>query len=79
MLVLYLRSVISEGPDSGGDKLVCLQWSLCEGPDRSVCGSSDPSEVCMTELLRRGYLPLALPFGDTSPLQMESWNLGGLL
>lgn len=59
MLVFYLRSVSSEGPDTGGDG-----WSAFSG-------------VCVGALI--GHLPLALPFGDNPPPQMESWNLGGLL
>lgn len=63
MLVLYLRSVSSEGPDTGEDS-----WSAFSG-------------VCVGALIGQwvGHLPLALPFRDTSPPQMESWNLDGLL
>lgn len=49
MLVLYLRSVSSEGPDTGGDS-----WSSFSG----VCVGALIGQWV-------GHLPLALPFGDT--------------
>lgn len=52
MLVLYLRSVSSEGPDTGGDS-----WSAFSG----VCGGGLIGQWV-------GHLPLALPFGRHLPI-----------